>query len=121
MQRGDRVRFGPVRCCRIYGIDRPDLRFGLEISDISDLAAKTDFKVFTGAMEKTSPMGSGVVKAFRVPGGVEKLTRKMTDGYSEWVKTFGAGGVPIYSWCCTSCLETLDSAGNTGLETLDSA
>lgn len=77
-----------------YGIDRPDLRFGLEISDISDLAAKTDFKVFTGAMEKTSPMGSGVVKAFRVPGGVEKLTRKMTDGYSEWVKTFGAGGVP---------------------------
>ncbi len=77
-----------------YGIDRPDLRFGLEISDISDLAAKTDFGVFTSALEKKSPMGSGVVKAFRVPGGAEKLTRKMTDGYSEWIKTFGAGGVP---------------------------
>ncbi len=77
-----------------YGIDRPDLRFGLEISDISDLAAKTDFGVFTSALEKSSPMGSGVVKAFRVPGGVDKLTRKMTDGYSEWIKLFGAGGVP---------------------------
>jgi aspartyl-tRNA synthetase len=77
-----------------YGIDRPDLRFGLEISDISDLAAKTDFKVFHAALEKTSPMGSGVVKAFRVPGGAAKLTRKLTDGYSDWIKTFGAGGVP---------------------------
>ena len=77
-----------------YGIDRPDLRFGLEISDISDLAAKMDFKVFSSAMEKTSPMGSGVVKAFRVPKGAEKLTRKLTDGYSQWITTFGAGGVP---------------------------
>jgi aspartyl-tRNA synthetase len=34
------------------------------------------------------------VKAIRVPGGAEKLTRKMTDAYSEWVKTFKAGGVP---------------------------
>ena len=72
----------------------PGPRFGLEISDISDLAAKTEFGVFTSALEKKSPMGSGVVKAFRVPGGAEKLTRKMTDGYSEWIKLFGAGGVP---------------------------
>jgi aspartyl-tRNA synthetase len=77
-----------------YGIDRPDTRFGLEITDISDLAAKTDFKVFSSALEKSSPMGSGVVKAFRVPKGAEKLTRKLTDGYTNWVKTFGAGGVP---------------------------
>ena len=77
-----------------YGIDRPDLRFDLQISDISDLAAKTDFKVFTSALEKTSPMGSGVVKAIRIPGGAEKLSRKMTDGYSQWIQTFGAGGVP---------------------------
>ena len=77
-----------------YGIDRPDLRFDLQISDISDLAAKTDFKVFSSALEKTSPMGSGVVKAIRIPGGAEKLSRKMTDGYSQWIQTFGAGGVP---------------------------
>ncbi|GJM19932.1 MAG: aspartate--tRNA ligase [Phycisphaeraceae bacterium] len=73
-----------------YGIDRPDLRFGLELVDVSDLVAKTDFKVFTGALEKPK----GVVKAIRIPQGATKLTRKITDGYSEFVKLFGAGGVP---------------------------
>ncbi len=77
-----------------YGSDRPDLRYDLELVDISDLAAKTDFKVFTGALEKRK----GVVKAIRVPGGVEKLTRKMTDGYTEFVKQFGAGGVPVVKY-----------------------
>ena len=62
----------------------------LKLHDISDLAAKTDFKVFTGALGKER----GVVKVICVPGGAEKLTRKITDGYSEWVKMFGAGGVP---------------------------
>ena len=73
-----------------YGSDRPDLRYGLELVDVSDIVAKTDFKVFTGAIEKPR----GCVKAIRVPGGASKLTRKITDGYSEWIKTFGAGGVP---------------------------
>lgn len=74
-----------------YGIDRPDLRFGLEIVDISDLAAKSDFKVFADALAKRR----GVVRVIRVPGGAEKLTRKLTDGYTEFVKQFGAGGVPV--------------------------
>lgn len=84
-----------------YGIDRPDLRFGLELVDISDLAAKTDFKVFTQALDKNKGDGhpstrdGGVVKAFRIPGGAEKLTRKLTDGYAEFVKQFGAGGAPV--------------------------
>jgi aspartyl-tRNA synthetase len=79
-----------------YGIDRPDTRFGLPIVDISDLAAKCDFKVFQEALAKRSPAGrSGVVKCIRVPGGAEKLTRKLTDGYTEWVRTFRAGGVPV--------------------------
>jgi len=79
-----------------YGIDRPDTRFALHIDDISDLAAKCDFKVFQEALAKRSPAGrSGVVKCIRVPGGAEKLTRKLTDGYSEWVRTFRAGGVPV--------------------------
>lgn len=73
-----------------YGIDRPDTRFGLELVDVSDLASRTDFKVFTGALGRRR----GVVKAIRVPGGAGRLTRKITDGYSEWIKTFGAGGVP---------------------------
>jgi len=74
-----------------YGSDRPDTRFGLEIVDISDLAAKTDFGVFKGALDKDR----GVVRAIRVPGGADKLTRKLTDGYSEFVKQFGAGGIPV--------------------------
>ncbi|TVS00007.1 MAG: aspartate--tRNA ligase [Phycisphaerales bacterium] len=74
-----------------YGIDRPDTRYGLELVDISDLAAKTDFKVFADALAKRK----GVVKVIRVPGGAEKLTRKLTDGYTEFVKQFGAGGCPV--------------------------
>ncbi len=82
-----------------YGIDRPDLRYGLEIADISDLAAKTDFKVFREALEKNKGLrNAGVVRAIRVPGGGEKLTRKITDGYGEFVKTFGAGGVPVVKY-----------------------
>lgn len=73
-----------------YGIDRPDLRFGMELHDISDLAAKTDFGVFQKALDQDG----GVVKCFVVPGGAD-ASRKVTDGWSEFVKTFGAGGVPV--------------------------
>ena len=82
-----------------YGIDRPDTRFDLFIQDVSDLATKCDFGVFQQALAKRSPTGkSGVVKCLKIPGGAEKLTRKMTDGYSEWVKTFRAGGVPVVKY-----------------------
>ena len=74
-----------------FGSDRPDTRFGLEIRDISDLAARTDFGVFRDALAKHR----GVVRAIRVPGGADRLTRKLTDGYSEFVKQFGAGGIPV--------------------------
>jgi aspartyl-tRNA synthetase len=97
-----------------YGIDRPDTRYGLEIQDVSDLAARTDFGVFKSALEKgkeaggtpapQSPVGAaagggfsgkrGVVKAIVARAAGEKLTRKLLDGYGEFVKTFGAGGVP---------------------------
>lgn len=81
-----------------FGIDRPDTRYALEIQDVSELAAKSDFGVFKTALEKGKDRPKfnskrGVVKAMRVPGGAEKLTRKITDGYTDLVKTFGAGGV----------------------------
>lgn len=83
-----------------YGIDRPDTRYGLKVKDVSELAARTDFKVFRDALEKGKERPrfnskKGVVKAIRVPGGAEKLTRKITDGYTEFVKGFGAGGVAV--------------------------
>jgi aspartyl-tRNA synthetase len=83
-----------------YGIDRPDTRYDLRIKDISEFAAKTDFKVFKDALAKGADRPAynskkGVVKMLRVPGGAEKLTRKITDGYTEFVKRFGAGGVAV--------------------------
>lgn len=83
-----------------YGIDRPDTRYDLRVKDISEFAAKTDFKVFRDALAKGAERPRynskrGVVKAIRVPGGAEKLTRKLTDGYIEFVKGFGAGGVAV--------------------------
>jgi aspartyl-tRNA synthetase len=77
-----------------YGIDRPDLRYGLEIIDISDIVKDSDFKVFSSALEKRR----GTVRAIRVPQGAQKLTRKITDGYTEFVRQFGAGGVPTSKW-----------------------
>lgn len=72
-----------------FGSDRPDLRFGMELVDVSDIAATTDFKVFRSAID-----AGGAVKAIRVPGGAS-MTRKQTDALAEWVKQFGAGGLPI--------------------------
>lgn len=83
-----------------YGIDRPDTRYDLKTQDISEFAAKMDFGVFKTALEKGKDRPKynskkGVVKCIRVPGGADKLTRKVTDGYTEFVKTFGAGGVAV--------------------------
>lgn len=83
-----------------YGIDRPDTRYDLRIKDISEFAGTIDFGIFKSALEKGKDLPAfaskkGVVKALRVPGGAEKLTRKITDGYTEFVKGFGAGGVAV--------------------------
>ncbi len=72
-----------------YGIDRPDLRFGMELHDVSDLAKQTEFSVFHSALEGET----GVVKAIRVPGGAS-LSRKQTDKLGKFVSEFGAAGLP---------------------------
>ena len=76
-----------------YGSDRPDIRFDLKLSDITEVVAKTDFQVFTDAIKQ-----GGIVKAIRVQNGAEKLTRKITDGYAEIAKTYGAGGLPTVKY-----------------------
>jgi aspartyl-tRNA synthetase len=68
-----------------WGSDRPDLRFGMPLFDITDLGQTTDFKVFSQA-----PM----VKCIVVPGGA-KLTRAQTDALAEWSKGFGAKGLAV--------------------------
>ena len=73
-----------------YGIDRPDMRFEMLLSDVSDIVGSTDFKVFTGAIER-----GGVVKGLCAPGGA-KFTRKQIDEYAAYVADFGAKGL---AWC----------------------
>jgi aspartyl-tRNA synthetase len=94
-----------------FGIDRPDTRYGLEITDISDIAAKTEVAFFKEVLTKGQDRPRfnsqrGVVKAIRVPGGAEKLTRKMTDGYNEFVRAFGAGGCAVTKYNAQGVFET---------------
>jgi len=72
-----------------FGSDRPDLRFGMELVDVTDVAKETEFKVFQGALSE-----GGKVKAIRVPGGGAQ-PRSYTDGLASWVQQFGAGGLPV--------------------------
>ncbi len=70
-----------------YGSDKPDLRFEMKIADVSDIAEKTKFEVFTRALNY-----GGVVKALCVPGGAA-FTRKEIDKYTEIAKGSGAHGL----------------------------
>ena len=69
-----------------YGTDRPDLRFGLELVELTDLLPGTEFKVFRGAIE-----GGGVVKG--VNAGARELPRSALDGLIERAQELGAKGL----------------------------
>jgi aspartyl-tRNA synthetase len=71
----------------LYGTDRPDTRFGLPLTEVTDVVAGSQFRVFTQAVER-----GGIVKALRVPGGKD-LSRKELDDMIEFVKIFGAQGM----------------------------
>ena len=70
-----------------YGIDRPDLRFGLEIGDLSDIAAETDFSVFRSAIDQ-----GGKVKGICTPG-CGSYTRNQLDELNRLVRGWGAEGL----------------------------
>ena len=70
-----------------YGTDKPDLRFDLDMSDLSDIAAQTDFRVFTSTVE-----GGGIVKGFRAPG-CASYSRRQTDALIDFAKANGALGL----------------------------
>ena len=71
-----------------YGTDRPDLRIPFELVDVTDLMRDVEFKVFAGPANSA---GSRVA-ALRLPGG-SQLTRQQIDGYTDYVRQFGAGGL----------------------------
>lgn len=72
---------------RRYGSDKPDLRFDLELTDLSAYLAGTEFRVFAGALA-----AGGHVGAVVMPGGASQ-TRKELDGWQDWAKARGAKGL----------------------------
>ena len=70
-----------------FGSDAPDLRFGLELTDISDIAGECELKVFSEVIAK-----GGVVKAICVPKGAE-LSRKDLDDLTDFARIYGAKGM----------------------------
>ena len=74
-----------------YGTDKPDLRFGMDMEDLSDVASSTDFRVFTSAVES-----GGIVKGFSAPG-CASYSRRQTDELIDFVKAWGARGLVTIS------------------------
>jgi aspartyl-tRNA synthetase len=73
---------------RDYGVDKPDLRVTLKLTELTDVMKDVDFKVFSGPANAPG----GRVVALRVPGG-GSLTRGEIDAYTEYVKTLGSKGL----------------------------
>lgn len=71
-----------------YGIDKPDIRFGLELKDVSHVVKDVDFKVFTGAIEN-----GGQVKAINAKKAAGNYSRKDIDALGAFAANYGAKGL----------------------------
>ncbi|MEY2684847.1 MAG: hypothetical protein RJA09_1991 [Pseudomonadota bacterium] len=88
----------------LYGSDKPDLRVKLQFTELTDVMADVDFKVFSAPAQ----MKNGRVVALRVPGGAA-MPRSEIDAYTEFVKIYGAKGL---AWIKVNDLST----GRDGLQ-----
>lgn len=70
-----------------YGLDKPDIRFGLELKDLSDIVENSDFKVFSSVVKK-----GGIVKAVNAKGCID-FSRKELDDLTEFVAIYRARGM----------------------------
>lgn len=72
-----------------YGSDKPDIRFGVELKDLSEILKNTGFKAFSSTIEN-----GGIIKALAAPNCVEKFSRKVIAEYEDYLKVyFGAKGL----------------------------
>lgn len=71
-----------------FGMDKPDLRFGFELVDISDLVKGSEFKVFSGTIEN-----NGCVKGINVKGYGDEFSRKDISNLENYIRDFGAKGL----------------------------
>ena len=80
-------RMAYAESMRRYGCDKPDVRFGMELADVGDIVADSDFKVFVSTVAS-----GGQVKGIVAPG-FAKASRKDIDDLTEYAKGFGAKGL----------------------------
>lgn len=71
-----------------FGSDKPDIRFGLELVDVADIVAQSNFKVFTSVVEN-----GGSVRGINAKGAGDTFTRKEIDGLTDVVSPYGAKGL----------------------------
>ncbi len=81
-------RFSYQEAIARFGSDKPDLRFGMELVDCTELAGESDFKVFRSAVE-----AGGIVKGLCVKGAAESYSRKKIDALTAFAGEYGAKGL----------------------------
>ncbi len=91
----DFIRMPYAEAMARFGSDKPDIRFGYELTDLSDVVRSCGFKVFAGAVE-----AGGSVRAINVKGGA-KFSRKEIDSLVEFVKSYRAKGLAWLKWAAT--------------------
>ena len=88
----DFIRMPYAEAMDRFGSDKPDIRFGYELTDISEVVKDCGFKVFSGAVE-----AGGSVRGINVKGGA-KFSRKEIDSLGEFVKSYRAKGLAWLKW-----------------------
>lgn len=78
---------------RRFGSDKPDVRFGLELQDISEIFKNSQFQVFQGAVATNARGGRGSIRALVIPGQAEKFSRKDLDELQNYASSYGAKGL----------------------------
>ncbi|MBQ9783552.1 MAG: aspartate--tRNA ligase [Clostridia bacterium] len=96
----DFIRMPYAEAMRRFGSDKPDIRFGYELTDLSEVVKSCGFKVFAGAVEN-----GGSVRGINVKGGA-KFSRKEIDSLVEFVKSYRAKGLAWLKWAETGELSS---------------
>jgi aspartyl-tRNA synthetase len=73
---------------RRFGVDAPDMRFGMELVDLDEHLASTSFPPVHNALE-----AGGIVRGFNLKGGLEGTSRKVLDAWTKFVRGYGMGGL----------------------------
>ena len=80
-----------------FGVDKPDLRFGMELTELTDAFAATEFKAFAGA---------GCIKGINAAGKAEEYGRNKLDGLTDKAKQMGAKGLVWLKVAADGALES---------------